>query len=155
MTDALDPQTRRAIVREIAALTRDKYVYPAVGAETAAELEVWLEEGRYDEISDANELALALTSDLRRLSNDNHWAVVYNPAGAAEHVDPESEADEARLARYLRMARQTNYGFERVECLGGNMPARRPSPPWILSPTAMPSSLTCGGTTAGIPAWCN
>jgi hypothetical protein len=121
MTEALDLETRRAVVREIAVLTRDKYVYVAVGAAAAAQLENWLEEGRYDAIGDPNELALALTSDLRQFSNDTHWAVVYDPAGAAEHVDPEKEADEARLARYLRMARRTNFGFERVERLRGNV----------------------------------
>ena len=57
--------------------------------------------------------------DLRSISNDNHWSVTYDPKGL--QVDPENEADEERLRRYLEMARKTNYGFERVERLKGNI----------------------------------
>jgi C-terminal processing protease CtpA/Prc len=47
--------------------------------------------------------------------------VVFDPKGAAAQVDPESEADKERMARYLERARKTNYGFERVEHLKGNI----------------------------------
>jgi hypothetical protein len=58
---------------------------------------------------------------LLAISNDHHWHVVYDPQGAATMVDPESEDDAERLRRYLEMARKTNYGFERVEHLKGNI----------------------------------
>jgi C-terminal processing protease CtpA/Prc len=47
--------------------------------------------------------------------------VAYDPEGSASHVDPEVEADPERMARYVEMARRTNYGFERVERLKGNV----------------------------------
>ena len=80
-----------------------------------------LEDGEYDDVTQESDLALRLTMDLRSISNDHHWSVVYDPKGAADQVDPENEADEDRMARYLEMARKTNYGFERVERLKGNI----------------------------------
>jgi len=102
-------------------LTKEKYVYPEIGEKIAAQIQARLESGGYDDIGDENELALRLTSDLRSISNDSHWSVIYDPKGAADLVDPETEVDKDQLARYLEMARKTNYGFERVERLKGNV----------------------------------
>ncbi len=70
--------------------------------------------GEYDDITQESDLAFRITADLRSISNDRHWSVVYNPKDAADQVDPENEADKDRLARYLEMIRKTNFGFERV-----------------------------------------
>jgi hypothetical protein len=114
-------QIRTAVVNEIIDLTREQYVYPELGAEIAAHIQAKLAAGEYDNVADRGELAACLTSDLHSVSNDRHWSVMYDPEGAAALVDPEKEDDPDRLARYLEMARKTNYGFERVERLTGNV----------------------------------
>jgi hypothetical protein len=121
MSDSDLPEVQMAVIETIIQLTKEKYVYPEIGEKIAAQIQARLESGEYDDIADENELALRLTSDLRSISNDMHWSVVYDPGGAADLVDPETEVDRDRLARYLETARKANYGFERVERLKGNV----------------------------------
>ncbi|MBN1581094.1 MAG: S41 family peptidase [Anaerolineae bacterium] len=121
MSDANFATVRTAVIQDVIQLTREKYVYPQIGNEIAARIQAKLEDGGYDDLADGQALAIQLTSDLRSFSNDHHWSVVYDPRGAAGQVDPENEADNDRLARYLAMARKTNFGFERVERLKGNV----------------------------------
>jgi hypothetical protein len=121
MSDSNFPEIRTTVIQDIIQLTRKKYVYPEIGEKIASQIQAKLEDGEYDKVTQESDLALRLTTDLRSISNDCHWSVVYDPKGAADGVDPENEADEDRMARYLEMARKTNYGFERVERLKGNI----------------------------------
>jgi hypothetical protein len=121
MTDSTFPEIRKNVVQDIVRLAREKYVYPEMGENIASQIHAKLENGEYDTITQACDLAFRLTLDLRSISNDHHWSVVYDPKGVAKQVDPENEADEDRMAQYLAMARKTNFGFERVERLKGNI----------------------------------
>ena len=121
MSDSDFAHVRKQVIEEIVQLTRKTYVYPEIGEKVASQIQTNLEAGEYDDVADERELAFRLTSDLRSLSKDHHWSVVYDPKGAADYVDPESEADQDRMTRYLDLARKTNYGFERVERLKGNV----------------------------------
>jgi hypothetical protein len=112
---------RAAVIQDIIRLTREKYVYPEAGEQIASQIQSNLEDGLYDDVTDEGELAFRLTSDLQSISKDGHWSVVFNPKGAAALVDPETEPDQDRMAHYLERARKTNYGFERVERLKGNI----------------------------------
>jgi hypothetical protein len=112
---------RTDVVREIIRLVQEKYVFPETGERIAAEIQQKLEAGEYDSIHTENDLALQLTTDLRFISGDHHWSVIYDPKGAAAHVDPENEPDTDRMARYLEASRKKNFGFERVERLMGNI----------------------------------
>ena len=109
------------VVQDIIELARTKYVYPDVGQDTANYLQARLDQGAYDGLADANELALSLTIDLRKVAGDQHWSVVYDPQQATAHLDPETEDDEAQVARWLVDARRRNFGFEKVERLKGNV----------------------------------
>jgi hypothetical protein len=115
------PELRKAVIQDIIQLTREKYVYPELGDEIADQIQTKLDGGGYDGISDGNELALRLTTDLRAFSKDHHWGVVYDPDHVPEQVDPEAEEDDDRLEGYLAMARKNNFGFEKVERLTGNI----------------------------------
>ena len=114
-------EIRTAVIQDIARLAREKYVYPELGDQIAAHLQARLGGGTYDEVNEAGDLAYRLTLDLQSFSDDRHWSVTYDPHGTPAGVDPEHEADPERMARYLEMARQSNYGFERVERLKGNV----------------------------------
>jgi hypothetical protein len=121
MSDSNFPEIRTIVIQDIIQLTREKYVYPEIGEKIASQIQGKLENGEYDNITQESDLAFRLTTDLRSISNDHHWSVVYDPKGSAEQVDPENEGDKDRMARYLENARKTNYGFERVERLKGNI----------------------------------
>jgi hypothetical protein len=121
MADTLTPGLRRAVVQDIIRLTKEKYVYPDVGRQIATHIQSKLEHDGYASITDANELAATLTEDLREVSKDRHWAVMYSPTQETAYIDPETEEDEAQLARWLEQGRRTNFGFEKVERLKGNI----------------------------------
>jgi hypothetical protein len=121
LSETLTAAVRRAIVLELAELAQDKYVYPEVGEKLATTIRAKLEQGGYDEIAGAGELARTLTEDLRALSNDRHWSVVYDPQRLPQNIDPETEQDQAQLAPWLARARRRNFGFEKVERLPGNI----------------------------------
>jgi hypothetical protein len=115
------PEIRTSAIQDIIRLAREKYVHPETGEKIASQIEAKLEDGAYDDITQGSDLAFRLTMDLQSISSDHHWSVVFDPKGAAVQVNPESEADKARKSRYLETARKTNYGFERVEHLKGNI----------------------------------
>jgi hypothetical protein len=121
MSETLSSELRQAVVLDIARLALEQYVYPDVGEELARSLRAKLESGGYDGIVEASELALTLTEDLQAASNDRHWSVVHDPHRLAANVDPETEDDQARLARWLAGARRRNFGFAKVERLPGNV----------------------------------
>jgi hypothetical protein len=121
MLDIPFSEIRKAVVQDIVKLTREKYVFPDIAVEIANHIQAKLDGGGYDDITDAAELALKLTSDLRESSNDRHWSVVYDPQHAVAHVDPEKEDNELQMARWLERSRRMNFGFERVERLKGNI----------------------------------
>jgi hypothetical protein len=121
MSDTLTHQIRQAVVQDVVELTREKYVFPNTGEKLADHIQAKFQQGGYDDITDASELALTLTSDLRQVSNDRHWAVIFDPQQATARVDPETEDDEAQLTQWLEQARRSNFGFEKVERLKGNI----------------------------------
>jgi len=121
MTNTDFTQKRNAVIQDIIRLTREKYVFPEAGEKIASQMQNKLDAGDYDDVTQESDLAFRLTTDLLAISNDHHWHVVYDPQGVATMVDPESEENTERLKRYLEMARKSNYGFERVEHLKGNI----------------------------------
>jgi hypothetical protein len=121
MIDIPFSELRKAVVQDVVKLAREKYVLPDIAEEIANHLQAKLDSGGYDDITDATELAIKLTSDLRESSNDRHWSVIYDPQHTIVHIDPEKEDDELRMARWLERSRRMNFGFERVEHLKGNI----------------------------------
>jgi retinol-binding protein 3 len=121
MPDSNFSKIRSAVIQDIIRLAREKYVDPEIGENIASQIQKKLADGQYDDITQEIDLAFRLTMDFRSISRDHHWSVAYAPKGDANQVDPEHEMDVDRMARYLEMARKTNYGFERVERLKGNI----------------------------------
>ena len=109
------------LIKELGHLIRDKYVYPVVGEVVATKIQAKMDSGGYDQILDEAGLAVQLTVDLRSLSEDNHWSVMHDPQHGSKKADPVPDNDETRIASYLANARSTNFGFERVARLKGNI----------------------------------
>src|SRR5262249_693067 len=106
----LDKKSRGEIVNGVADAVDKNYVYPKKAAAMSEMLRSNLKAGRYDQISDANELSQKLTADLRGVCDDKHLAVV-----------PRFNAPEAGGAFDPHRADRDNYGFEKVERLPGNV----------------------------------
>lgn len=111
-------EERQAVVLRIGELLAERYVYPAVGEESGADLIARLQAGEFDEVSDPAVFATLLTDALQAVSHDKHVRVRVRPPQRAqlERDDPA----QAR-ARAAAGARARNYGFEKVERLDGNV----------------------------------
>jgi hypothetical protein len=127
MKGKLAPEIRDAVVTDIVRIAKEKYVLPEVGEKTAQAIKTKLEQGEYENIADANELADTLTADLRKVSADRHWQVSYDAQTiSALYANAENEAvgteiDEGALAQLKEDIRRANFGIEKVEHLQGNI----------------------------------
>jgi retinol-binding protein 3 len=112
--------TRKAVVDTLAERIERLYVFPDKARETARALRKRLAAREYDGITSAKELADSLTSHVQAVTHDLHLRVRYRhePVPHRTESGPPPEA-ELRLMR--EMGRRTNYGFERVERLMGNV----------------------------------
>jgi hypothetical protein len=119
--DKLTPTLRQEIVLDIARLAREKYIFPEKGLETARAIQAHQEQGHYDEILEPHEFADRLTSDLRQVSNDQHWAVAYNSILTSTLYAEDEEQTEAGLAQLKEHIYRTNFGIEKIEHLPGNI----------------------------------
>lgn len=116
-TADLDAQSRARIIAGIETEMNANYVFPDVAKKCASHLQAELKAGKYDSIDSPGIFAEALSQALRSISKDKHIRVRYYP----ERV--EVQRDDPRLARQqeLDSMRRSNYGFESVEHLEGNI----------------------------------
>jgi len=116
----VDASTRKAVVDTLTERIERLYVFPDKARETARALRKRLAAHEYDRITSAKELADSLTSHAQAVTHDLHLRVGYRN----ESVPPMREdgpPPEAEMRRMREQARRTNYGFERVERLPGNI----------------------------------
>lgn len=109
-SNPLRDDERQAVVLRISELLEQRYVYPAVGEESGADLIARLQAGEFDETDEPAAFAALLTAALQSVSHDKHLRVRVRPQ---EQAQVERD-DPAR-------ARGRNYGFEKVERLEGNV----------------------------------
>ncbi|HEV2569461.1 S41 family peptidase [Sphingomonas sp.] len=141
---------KQEVVENIAVAAETMYVEPAAGAKLAQHLRERLGTGAYDMHADPAGFAAALTSDLRSVVPDLHLRVAYEPNRSASTgpMQPRRySADGASAPRMMaridgrsndEIAR-TNFGFDRVERLEGNvgyLKLTRLVPPDLSRPTA-------------------
>jgi hypothetical protein len=117
----LDSSFRLAIVQDIARIARDKYIFPEKGLATAQAIQSHLENGDYDAILSPYVFADRLTSDLRRVSSDQHWSVQFNATLTSALYSSEEEVSEADMALLKESIYRQNFGIARVEHLVGNI----------------------------------
>jgi retinol-binding protein 3 len=125
----VDKVEKAAIVETMAKAAEQRYVDAAGGAKIAARLRQRLAAGAYDAIASADGLATALTRDMLDAVPDVHLKAVYEPdraeRGQVRRMVPAGGASPAAYARIDRRSdaqiAATNFGFAKVERLGGNI----------------------------------
>lgn len=114
---AIDAATRTRVVASVADLVEANYFDAAKAEVFAEELRTASASGAYDDADDADALADALSQALR--AHDRHFSVRHVGVRADAGDD---DADEAEaIAAYLRAARRSNFGFQEVALLPGNV----------------------------------
>ncbi|KAI8612251.1 ClpP/crotonase-like domain-containing protein [Chytriomyces sp. MP71] len=142
-TDAVPESDVTAIVQALAAKIRAKYVIKGADADhIAAAVEAKLETGAYVNLT-GDELASALTNDLRTVNGDKHLSVTYSPLQTAVEEKPtqkqfynddghevdkdgnlipdEPPSDDAGYLMFVEHVKNQGTGLVGLEVLPGNI----------------------------------
>ena len=136
---AVDAAVRAVVVEGAATHLINYYVFPDVGAQMAAAIREHQRRHDYDSITSARSLAERLTADLREVSHDKHLAVIYSATALPPPPSPNAEPTAEELERARNAMALTNFGFEKVERLAGNigyLDLRAFAPPPFMGDTA-------------------
>jgi retinol-binding protein 3 len=119
----LDARTKAEAIASLAAALRDAYVIPDVGEAVAKALEERDRHGEYDAVTSAKAFSQLVTKQMAEVAHDKHLRLAYS-AGVLPPwtVSKTGEPPPSPCAECeLRQARSSNYGFERIERLTGNI----------------------------------
>ena len=79
MNIKIDAATRTRVIDEAATKLNEFYVFPETAKKMAEEVQSRLKSGAYDAITDGDNFANRLTSDLQAVSRDKHLRVNFSP----------------------------------------------------------------------------
>jgi C-terminal processing protease CtpA/Prc len=114
----LSSEERSGIVERLDELLRERYVFEDVAAAMGDKLLSRLANGDYDDYDSAGSLGTVLTNELQQISHDLHLRVRPTPPRSME---PSEEEQARRHAQAAEDARRSNYGFEQLLRLPGNV----------------------------------
>lgn len=114
----LDAAERRRVVAGASANLKHYYVYPDDADKMATALEAHQANGEDDNVSDGDDFASLLTTQMRNVSHDQHLMVSYNAIGSSEQNLGSSPEE---LARYRKEMQRANCTFEKVAILRQNI----------------------------------
>ncbi len=101
-----------SVVKSLANLMNENYVYPDYGKEMYELLTGKLNKGEYNQYKTKKELAEILDKDLKSVINDKHIRVSYNPGRAESIMNRDPNGGRAPL---------NNFGFNEVKFLENNI----------------------------------
>jgi len=114
----LDAATRTAVIDGAIDHMRRAYIFEDVAEKMAEALKARAARQEYDAITSPQEFAQTLTTHLQDVSRDKHLRILFNADGLPQRSGPPTPEERARQ---LADERRRNFGFERVERLGGNV----------------------------------
>ena len=123
---SIDAKASRDVVEGILKELKAAYVFPETAAKMEADLRKRLDKNEYAEIKSAKKLAEILTEHLQAVSKDKHLRVFYSYEPLPERPKeqepkPARGKDDPMWERMRERGRSTNFGFEKVERLEGNV----------------------------------
>jgi len=118
--DPVDAAMRAKIVDRVSAALNETYVFPDMARKMETSLRKRMKAGAYDKIAHSAELAEVLTRDLQEVSKDKHLSIHYAPA-MPPGMDPNGPGGPEARDELRRELASTNFGFEKVERLAGNV----------------------------------
>jgi len=110
------------VIKKISEILEANYVYPETAKKMSSHLSEKLKKGDYKKITSPNEFAGQLGKDLREISKDLHIRVGYDPEEVKRMRRREKNKDDPELLELrLKELRRTNFGFNEVKILSGNI----------------------------------
>jgi len=120
----INSKTKTAVINSINKLLIEKYIFLDVAEQMKEYLNTKLKNGDYEKIDDPAHFAEVLIEDLYVISKDNHFFLEFNPERAkiikAKESQFEEEVEKANK-KLFEDARRINFGFKKLEHLGGNI----------------------------------
>lgn len=113
---------RTEVIAAISQQLNDNYVFPDVAKKMTAFIKKQQKKGHYKKMTDTQEFADALTKDLLSVSHDKHIRVRFDPVGIAHQKQAVTPEDQEKLEQSrIAMMQRSNYGFQEVKILDGNI----------------------------------
>jgi retinol-binding protein 3 len=116
----VDAATRAAVIDSAIKNLNEAYVFPEVAKKMEQALRERVANKEYDSVTSAKAMAEKLTTDLQAVSHDKHLRVRYSYEAIPERHNAEEPTAE-EIEQFKTYLRQTNYGFEKIERLPGNV----------------------------------
>ncbi|MEM9804848.1 MAG: S41 family peptidase [Cyanobacteria bacterium P01_D01_bin.56] len=126
------------------------YIFPEIAKKMEKGIRTRLEGRKYDSITSAADLCKTLTEHLQEISHDKHLSVIYSYEPRPISDDEAGPGPQER-EKWHRIARLTNFEFEKVERLGGNigyLDFRGFMPPELAAETAIGAMGFLANTSA-------
>ncbi|WP_367392123.1 S41 family peptidase [Lewinella sp. LCG006] len=117
--ETITAKYKEQAIQQLARLMNDFYVFPEVAKQTEEHLMAQWQAGHFDQFTDDESFAAALTTSVQEINHDKHMRVRVNPPYEAQPNTPERRLEE-RLD-WIERSRRGSYGFNRVEILEGNV----------------------------------
>lgn len=122
--ESISTEGKSEVIKKVADMLTKNYVLPETGKEMADYIEKKLQDGAYNQVSDIREFARMMTSHLQLISRDRHLVAFFDPQRARALLNnPQKDEDEIEELRKknIEKARESNFGFEKLERLSGNV----------------------------------
>lgn len=116
----LDPAEKKAAVEALCQNLEREYIFPEITEKYVRMLRDNLQAGKYDPIGQPQEFAAAVTNDLMSVHADLHLSVRFNPTWVKDERN-RKELDEEAIRLQARRDRTSNYGFNEIQILPGNI----------------------------------
>lgn len=116
----IDAQTRSQVI-EAVIKTLDEYIFPEVAQQVQADIRSRLQNGVYNNITSAKQLAKALTKHVQAISHDKHLRVFYSYNPFPQNNEREQQPTPEEQEKFRRSVAWENFGFKKVERLAGNI----------------------------------
>jgi len=112
---------KKDVVNNLCKSLLDNYVFEDTAINIKNSLLKSLANGLYDSITNPQEFAVRLTTDLRNIYDDKHLSIIFDPK-MQENLADTSKLKEEEKRKQNRVAyAQENFGFKKVEILDGNI----------------------------------
>jgi hypothetical protein len=118
----IDAAAREEVIEGALQKLAKSYVFPDVAKRMAEAIHRRMASGEYDSITSAEKFATTLTANLQAVSHDRHLRVRYSYETLPERKKgAEDKPGAEEIEQFRQFCRRTNYGFEKVERLPGNV----------------------------------
>ena len=117
---AIDPAEKKAVIDALCKNLEREYIFPEITEKYVRLLRDNLKAGKYDGIKQPQEFAVSVTNDLMSVHRDLHLSVRFNPNWVKDERG-RKELDEGAIRIQERRSRTTNYGFNEIKILPGNI----------------------------------